>query len=162
MSSKVTIKSDTPKNLEFFIFHRNGTCLLHLDFIEENIVATNKAINASANKENEHRYKLLFGMLFSMKSFVKTLSPKKGFDFLKSFSTTNFKLHYVEFLNGLRFCLMTTPTDIDLGNELRKIHRLYYTSLISKNVFCSQEEQIKNEIFLELVNTYFKYTMFKK
>ena len=72
--------SKNTKVLEFLIFHRNGTCLCDLDNFDENnkMNITNKVFTASANKENEHRYKLIYGMLFSMKSFVKTLSPLKA------------------------------------------------------------------------------------
>ena len=148
--------SGQKKILEFLIFHRNGTCLCDLDSFDENnqVTVTNKVFTSSANKENEHRYKLIYGMLFSMKSFVKTLSPTKNQDSLKSFNTSNYKLHYIEFINGLRFIFISTPSDIDLGDELRNIHRLFYTPLISKNVFNSQEEQIKNEVFLEKVYNY--------
>ena len=144
-----------PKILEFLIFHRNGTCLCDLDNFEENKKSiSNKVFTSSANKENEHRYKLIYGMLFSMKSFVKTLSPIKTKDYLKNFSTSNYKLHYTEFLNGLRFIFISTPSNIELNEYLRKIHNLFYTPLISKNIFSEQEEQIKNEIFLEKVHTY--------
>ena len=148
--------SGQKKILEFLIFHRNGTCLCDLDSFDENnqVTVTNKVFTSSANKENEHRYKLIYGMLFSMKSFVKTLSPTKNQDSLKSFNTSNYKLHYIEFINGLRFIFISTPANIDLGDELRNIHRLFYTPLISKNVFNSQEEQIKNEVFLEKVYNY--------
>ena len=148
--------SGQKKILEFLIFHRNGTCLCDLDSFDENnqVTVTNKVFTSSANKENEHRYKLIYGMLFSMKSFVKTLSPTKNQDSLRSFNTSNYKLHYIEFINGLRFIFISTPTNIDLGDELRNIHRLFYTPLISKNVFNSQEEQIKNEVFLEKVYNY--------
>ena len=144
-----------PKILEFLIFHRNGTCLCDLDTFEENKKSiTNKVFTSSANKENEHRYKLIYGMLFSMKSFVKTLSPIKAKDYLKTFSTSNYKLHYTEFLNGLRFIFISTPSNNDLNDYLRKIHNLFYTPLISKNIFSEQEEQIKNEVFLEKVYNY--------
>ena len=138
-----------PKILEFLIFHRNGTCLCDLDNFEENnkVNITNKVFTSSANKENEHRYKLIYGMLFSMKSFVKTLSPIKTKDCLKSFSTSNYKLHYTEFLNGLRFIFITTPSTFELNEELRNIHGLFYTPLISKNIFSEQEEQTKMKYF---------------
>ena len=145
-----------PKILEFLIFHRNGTCLCDLDNFDENnkLSVINKVFTSSANKENEHRYKLIYGMLFSMKSFVKTLSPIKAKDYLKNFSTSNYKLHYTEFLNGLRFIFITTPSQFEYNEELKKIHQLFYTPLISKNIFSEQEEQIKNEVFLEKVYTY--------
>ena len=144
-----------PKILEFLIFHRNGTCLCDLDGFEENKKSiTNKVFTSSANKENEHRYKLIYGMLFSMKSFVKTLSPIKTKDYLKNFSTSNYKLHYLEFLNGLRFIFISTPSNFDLSKYLKDIHKYFYTPLISKNIFSGQEEQIKNEVFLEKVYNY--------
>ena len=144
-----------PKILEFLIFHRNGTCLCDLESFEENKKSiTNKVFTSSANKENEHRYKLIYGMLFSMKSFVKTLSPIKTKDYLKNFSTSNYKLHYLEFLNGLRFIFISTPSNFDLSKYLKDIHKYFYTPLISKNIFSGQEEQIKNEVFLEKVYNY--------
>jgi len=149
------MEKENNKILEFFIFHRNGTCLCHLDNFDKNQNNyINKAINITANKENEHRYKLIYGMLFSMKSFVKTLSPKKNDDSLKMFVTSNYKLHYIEFINGLRFLFLTTPKLGYLGEELRNIHKFFYTNLISKNVFINLEEQIKNEIFIEKVSNY--------
>ena len=42
-----------------------------------------------------------------MKSFVKTLSPTKNQDALRSFNTSNYKLHYIEFINGLRFIFIS-------------------------------------------------------
>lgn len=152
--------SRTPKKIiEFFIFHRNSTCLLHLEPQEDKNLISNKAITASSNKENEHRYKLLFGLLFSMRSFVKQVSPDNGKndpnkDALKSFSTANYKVHYEEFLNGLRFIIITTPMKSYLGDAMRTIFQNFYTTLISKNVFANPEEQIKNEVFMELVNSY--------
>ena len=63
------------KIIEFFIFHRNGTCLCHLDKFEEQNQIINKVINASSNKETQHRYKLIYGVLFSMKSCSNLLIP---------------------------------------------------------------------------------------
>ena len=140
--------------IEFMIFHRNSTCLLHIEPNEDRNLVTNKAITASSNKENEHRYKLLFGLLFSMRSFVKQVSPPNCTDGLKSFSTPAYKVHYEEFLNGLRFVLITVPMKKDLGDEMRKIFENFYTTMISKNVFTNTDEQIKNEIFIDMVNNY--------
>ena len=147
-----------PKIIEFLIFHKTGVCLCDLDYLDipnqQKII--NKVFTSSANKEKEHRYKLLYGMLFSMKSFIKTLSPSKNQDYINTFSTSNYKLHYVEFVNGLRFIFISDPTPKDFCDELRNIHRLFYTPLMSKNIFINQEDQIKNEIFLECVYNYIR------
>ena len=158
MSSRL-MSQDKLRILEFFIFHRNGTCLFHLDMQdkenERDKNIKNKALAPSTNKEAEHRYKLLYGMLFSMKSFVKTLSPKdKSEEKLKSLSTSKYTLHYAEYMNGLRFILMTSKTELSFIDKLNIIHKRYYTNLISKNIFVNLEDQIKNDHFLDEVYKY--------
>ncbi len=137
---------------EFFIFNRNGVCLLHIDFQEENTNAKNKVLQI--NRENENRYKLIFGLIFSMKSFVKTLSPNGNVDFFKNFLTSSYKLNYVEFLNGFRFVLFTNPLKMDLSSNLKEIFNVFYVNLISKNIFINKDEVIKNDLFIDSVYAY--------
>jgi hypothetical protein len=106
------------------------------------------------DKNIENRYKLIFGLLFSMKSFVKNISPNKNFDFFKSFLTSNYKIHYVEFLNGLRFVIISTPIKMDLSQTLKDIYAAFFVNFISKNILINKEEQINNELFIELVSSY--------
>ncbi len=155
MSTVNIIKGEsTPTILEFFIFNRNGICLTHLDLQEDPLIPTNKALNLMTDKKNENRYKLIFGLLFSMKSFIKNISSNKSTDFFKSFLTSTYKLHYVEFLNGLRFVVLSSPTKSDFSTYLKEIYSAYYVNFISKNIFVGKEDPIKNEIFLELVMNY--------
>lgn len=135
---------------EFFIFTRSGTCVFHLDFTEKTVYNKSSSIDKTA----EHRYKLIFGLLFSMKSFVKNLSPVKQTDVFKNFVTINYKLHYVEFLNGLRFVLISAPLKTDFTTQLKEIFSIFYVNLITKNINVNKEEVIKNEIFLEGVHSY--------
>ena len=135
---------------EFFIFNRSGVCVFHIDFSEKSIM--NKAI--SIDKLLEHRYKLIFGLLFSMKSFVKNLSPARNVDLLKNFATMDYKLHYVEFLNGLRFVLITMPSKTDFTTQLKELFSIFYVNLITKSIYLNKDEAIKNELFLEGVYNY--------
>ena len=137
---------------EFFIFNKSGVCLYHLD-LQEGPNIQNKALFAG-DKTNLDRYKLIFGLLFSMKSFIKNVSPDKSKDMFKSFFNTNYKLHYYEFLNGLRFIVFSIPMKLDLSNYLKEIYSAYYVNFISKNVFANKDEQIKSEIFSDLVSGY--------
>lgn len=139
---------------EFFIFNRHGVCLLHLDFQDETMTVKNKSLQI--NRDNENRYKLIFGLIFSMKSFVKNLSPIGigKVDFFKNFLTPNYKLNYVEFLNGFRFVLFTSPLKMDLSSNLKEIFNVYYVNLISKNILINKDEVIKNDLFIESVHAY--------
>ena len=140
--------------LEFFIFNRSGICLLHLDFQNDQNTITNKALESNKEKTNENRYKLIFGLLFSMKSFVKNISPNRTVDFFKSFATSNYKLHYTEFLNGLRFVCITTVIKGDLTANLKEIFSAYYVNFVSKNILMNKDEPFKNELFIELTYNY--------
>jgi hypothetical protein len=140
--------------LEFFIFNRSGICLLHLDFQNNQNLIVNKALESDGDKANEHRYKLIFGLLFSMKSLVKNVSPNKSVDYFKSFSTSNYKLHYAEFLNGIRFVCITTLIKGDLNANLKEIFSAFYVNFVSKNILMNKEEPFKNELFIELTYNY--------
>jgi hypothetical protein len=155
MSTSNIVKPETQLQiLEFFIFNRNGICLTHLDLQEDPLIPNNRALNLMTDKKNENRYKLIFGLLFSMKSFIKNVSPNKSTDFFKCFLTSTYKLHYLEFLNGLRFVIISTPTKLDFSAYLKEIYSAYFVNFISKNIFINKEEPIKNEIFLESVTNY--------
>jgi hypothetical protein len=89
-----------------------------------------------------------------MKSFVKNISPNRNMDFFKSFVTSNFKLHYVEFLNGLRFIITSTAIKADLPQAIKDIYAAFYVNFISKNILINKEEPINNDLFMELVSNY--------
>ena len=48
----------------FFLFTRSGACLYHEEW------------NRKPSKNREADEKLLFGLLFSLKSFIQKVSPK--------------------------------------------------------------------------------------
>lgn len=146
--------SNKPQILEFFIYNRSGVCLLHLDFQNEQNLITNKALETTKEKTNENRHKLIFGLLFSMKSFVKNISPNRSVDFFKSYATSNYKLHYSEFLNGLRFVCVTTLIKGDLTSNLKEIYSAFYVNFVSKNILMNKDEPFKNELFMELTYNY--------
>lgn len=153
---------------EFFIFNRLGACLYHIDIDQtaknyaelqsnqESYSPHNKAIDVFTDPKLENRYKLIFGLLFSIKSFVKNVSPNKGQDYLKTYSTRKYKLHFVEFMTGIRFILLTTPIKGDLTTQLKDLFKGLYVNFVSKNVFTEKDEIIKNEIFSQLIYNYFQ------
>lgn len=74
----------------------------------------------------------MYGMLFSLKSFVAKISPtdpKRGFSCYK---TSKYALHYYESLTGVKFIL---NTDISVKNVRDLLHQLYKEVRLFKLLF---------------------------
>lgn len=147
MNKKPTVK-------EFFIFNRLGNCIYHLDLQDNS--SSNKAFKMVTDKKLEHRYKLIYGLLFSMRSFVKKFSSNKETETFKNFSTSQYKLHIVEFLNGLRFVILSSPTSSDYGGFIKELFKNYYVTIISSNLFTDKDAYINNSLFTELTLRYLR------
>ena len=69
--------SSRSSNLEFLIFNRSGLCLCHIDLIAGEVLATTSAkpeIITADQKANFEKQKLIFGLLWSLKSFSQQVS----------------------------------------------------------------------------------------
>lgn len=114
----------------------------------------------------------MYGMLFSIKSFVNKISPldpKEGFLYYK---TSKYTLHYLETPSGLKFVLNTdnsAPNTRELLQQLysqvswaskaiikTRLHELViviflypqvYLEYVVKNPICQLNEPIQSEIF---------------
>lgn len=149
------MKKNNTRVKEFFIFNRDATCIYHID-LQENVVI-NKAVNVVTDKKLEFKYKDIYGLLFSMRNFMKKFSTNKESthrDNFKSFSTSQYKLHYLELINGLRLIILSSPTKADYSGFLKEIYKKYYCNLISSNLFFDKNSYINNSLFNELLINY--------
>eukprot|EP00894_Picocystis_sp_ML_P001651 jgi/Pico_ML_1/52168/g377.t1 len=120
------------------LFNRQGTCLYHRDWTQEG-----EKEGATGPLDDK---KMIYGLLFSLKSFVSALEPierrTQGKDrsestgttsSFRSFRTNTYKLHYLESPTGVRIVLVTDPTAGDYGDTLRYIYRAIYLEYAVKN-----------------------------
>uniref|UniRef100_A0A3Q1EYZ2 Trafficking protein particle complex subunit n=1 Tax=Acanthochromis polyacanthus TaxID=80966 RepID=A0A3Q1EYZ2_9TELE len=129
-----------------YIFDRNGNCLYYNEW--------NRKKQAGISKDEE--YKLMYGMLFSIRSFVSKMSPldmKEGF---LSFQTSRYRLHYYETPSGLKFVM---NTDLSVSNARETLQHIYsnlYVELIVKNPVCSSTPSLDSELFSSRLDAFIR------
>eukprot|EP01132_Coremiostelium_polycephalum_P001340 gene1340-1692_t len=126
-----------------YIFNKEGLCLYYEEWNKK---------NPSQNQAEDQ--KLLFGMIYSLKSFLtksspKPLDPKTGFHCLK---TSAYKLHFYETLSCLKFIILTDPNTPDLREDLKRIYSNIYVEYVIKNPLYQPNTVIKCEMFISQLN----------
>ncbi|XP_059145518.1 trafficking protein particle complex subunit 1-like [Physella acuta] len=130
----------------FYLFDRNGTCLYYTEW--------NRKKQLTMSKDEE--FKLMYGMIFSIKSFASRLSPidmKEGF---LNFTTSKYKLHFFETPSGLKFIL---NTDLNVGGMKDVLHQIFsslYVEYVVKNPLCELDKPITSELFKNKLDEYIR------
>lgn len=130
-----------------YIYNKSGTCIYYEEWNRK---------KPSANLAEEQ--KLLFGMLFSMKSFVTKTSPKPIDDKIgfHCYKTSTYKLHFYETLTNVKFIVFTDPNTADLREELKKLHSHIYVEYVVKNPLYKMGDVIKSELFVSSLQRFIK------
>nr|XP_012312955.1 trafficking protein particle complex subunit 1 isoform X1 [Aotus nancymaae] len=100
-----------------YLFDRNGVCLHYSEW--------HRKKQAGIPKEEE--YKLMYGMLFSIRSFVSKMSPLDMKDGFLAFQTSRYKLHYYETPTGIKVVM---NTDLGVGPIRDVLHHIYSAFLL--------------------------------
>ncbi|KAI5474479.1 TRAPP complex subunit Bet5 [Pseudohyphozyma bogoriensis] len=76
--------------------------------------------------------KLVYGVVFSLRNMVKKLSGRDD-DSFHSFSTSAYKLHYLNTSTSTHFVLVTSPMSESLRFVLNKIYKEPYAEYVVRN-----------------------------
>ena len=130
----------------FYLFDRNGTCLYYAEWSRKKQLTMSK----------EEEFKLMYGMIFSIKSFASRLSPADMKDGFLNFTTSKYKLHFFETPSGLKFIM---NTDLNVGNMRDVLHQIFsllYVEYVVKNPLCELDKPITSELFKTKLDEYVK------
>jgi len=126
-----------------YIFARNGTCLYYEEWQRKK----------SSNMPKDEEFKLTYGMLFSLKSFVSRISPLNPQDRFLSYKTNRYKLHLYETASGLKILMNTDVNVLSVKEYLHNIYKLY-VDLVIKSPTGEIGEPIESELFSSKLNSY--------
>lgn len=133
-----------------YIFNKNGTCLFY------------KSWNAKKTKSlpEDQEFKLMYGMIFSIKSFISRMSDKTSKDSFVSYKTSQYKLHYYESPTGIKIILNTDVNVGRLQDTLQHIYRKIFVEYVTCNPQCKQDCWVESELFAKTLTQYIESLSF--
>lgn len=82
----------------------------------------------------EEEAKLVYGVILSLRNFVRKLSSNgQQQDGFISYRTSTYRLHYYETPTGLKFVMNTDPTTEGMRSVLKQIYVQLYVDFVVKN-----------------------------
>lgn len=114
----------------FWIFDKHCNCI----FNREWTLAANSSSGTVNSKQNEETAKLLYGMIFSLRSITLKLSQIPPANEIRSISTGKYRVHTHCTASGMWFILTTDFKQQSYGQVLQYIYSHIYVKYITHNL----------------------------
>jgi len=116
---------------------------------------TKTKLTDSDDPEEDKR--LVFGMVFSFKGMINSMSPEEATSGYRKIVCGSFILHCFETLSGLRFIINTDRSCDNLQDTLRHLYANIFIDTVAKNPLYRYQigENIVCPLFEEQLHEYF-------
>ena len=134
-----------------YIFDRNCSCLYYKEWAREK----------EAGISREEEFKLMYGMIFSIKSLISRLSVTSAKEGLISYTASSYKLHYYETPTGLKFVMNTDTSVGSVQDVLRHIYARIFVEYVVRNPLEGPGRPVESELFASKLDEYVQDLSFK-
>ncbi|OQV14487.1 putative Trafficking protein particle complex subunit 1 [Hypsibius exemplaris] len=101
----------------------------------------------------DEEFKLMYGLIASIKSFVARLSPMELKEGFQSFGTDKYRLHFYESPTSIKFLMTSDLAAVSLKDLLMQIY-LIYTETVCRNVLVpARGRMIDSQMFITRLET---------
>lgn len=142
----------------FWIFDKHCNCI----YDREWTLMTNPKSGTTNSKQNDDIAKLLYGMIFSLRSITTKLSSSDdgNTNEIKSISTGKFRIHAYCTATGLWFVLLTDFKPFNYEKVLQHIYSDIFVKYISNNSlspydFAESESEKRGQGMKKITNRHF-------
>lgn len=144
----------------FWIFDKHCNCI----FNREWTLTSNSSSGTVNSKQNEETSKLLYGMIFSLRSITQKLSKGAVKNDIRSISTGKYRVHTYCTASGLWFVLTTDFRQQSYSHVLQYIYSHIYVKYVTHNIlspydFAANENEKRGQGFRKINNRNFIHTL---
>ena len=134
-----------------YIFDRNCQCLYYKEWVRQK----------QAGISRDEEFKLMYGMIYSLKSLLSRLSTTSAKDSFTRYCTSSYSLHFFETPTGLKFVLNTDKDSVGVREVLNNIYSKIYVEYVVRNPLCKPGACIDSELFTKQLDSYVQTLPFK-
>ncbi|XP_071524197.1 trafficking protein particle complex subunit 1 isoform X2 [Panulirus ornatus] len=120
-----------------YLFDRDGQLLHYAEWTRKK----------ESGMTREEEAKLMYGMIFSIKSFVTKVSPVDLREGYLTYSTNKYRLNLYETPSRLKFILNTDVNAQGIKELLHQIYTQVYVEYVVYNPLCHLNKPIESELF---------------
>ena len=120
-----------------YIYNRDGTLIFYQEWVRK------KPMTMSLEEES----RLLYGMLFSLKSFSNRISPLDVQEGVRCYTTNKYKMTLYETPTSVKFVCNTDVNAPGVNEMLQKLYTQVYVEYVIRNPECKPAEPINSELF---------------